>query len=51
MNGMLELNEYQETVQKKIREIEPNERISMQRILADLVKTTIYNVEIKQTKE
>jgi hypothetical protein len=51
MNGILELNEYQETVQKKIREIEPTEKISMQKILAELVKTSIHNVEIKNTKE
>ena len=45
---MLELNDYQETVQKKIRDILPEERISMQKILAELVKTTIINVETKE---
>jgi hypothetical protein len=48
VNAMLELNDYQETVQKKIRDIQPEERISMQKILAELVKTTIINVETKE---
>lgn len=48
MNALLELNDYQKTVQKKIRDIQPEERVSMQKILAELVKTTITNVETKE---
>jgi DNA-directed RNA polymerase subunit F len=48
VNALLELNDYQETVQKKIRDIQPEERVSMQKILAELVKTTITNVETKE---
>ncbi len=48
MNALFEMNDYQETVQKKIRDIKPEERVSMQKILADLVKTTIINVESKE---
>ena len=48
MNALLEMNDYQETVQKKIRDIQPEERVSMQKILAELVKTTIINVETKE---
>jgi hypothetical protein len=48
VNALFEMNDYQETVQKKIRDIKPEERVSMQKILADLVKTTIINVESKE---
>jgi DNA-directed RNA polymerase subunit F len=48
VNALLEMNDYQETVQKKIRDIQPEERVSMQKILAELVKTTIINVETKE---
>jgi len=48
VNALLDLNDYQKTVQKKIRDIQPEERVSMQKILAELVKTTITNVETKE---
>jgi hypothetical protein len=48
VNALLDLNDYQKTVQKKISDIQPEERVSMQKILAELVKTTITNVETKE---